>query len=167
MKKRRITIIALLCFILGIVVGSVISLEIYNYQKIKVIENEDIENCEQNTNSQFLEIETPYCTLYYPNLWENVIEIEKIEDEIYIVKFSVTLEGKGKQHLFDIVFNDEDKGVGYFNTKDGKINVNMISVDILFDDTWTEVEKNRIYAMQEEANSTLELLRNQPGFKEY
>ena len=155
-KKRNTMIISSLCLILGVLIGIIVGMSFFKTE----------ENTTNNDKTLY-EIETPYCTLYYPNQWDNEIKIEQIEDEAYIVKFSALLDNKGKQHLFDVIFNSESQELGYFDTKDGKVSVDVIPADIIFDDTWTDAEKNMIYSMQEEINYMIEKLTEQDGFVEY
>jgi len=105
-------------------------------------------------------VETPYCSLSYPGDWGDMLKIEHRDEDVYAVDFFGQIEGKEKILLFTVIFGgDEGSLLGTIKDGDGNdISVNITFNDIEFDNSWTEVEKNRIYAMQEDANYLMDEL---------
>ena len=57
-----------------------------------------------------LEIETPYCTLYYPARWAGTVsyEVDDSWDVVYKVHFYSRISGLENQLLFSIYFGGDD-----------------------------------------------------------
>lgn len=102
-----------------------------------------------------LEIVTPYCTLYYPGEWEELLHVEQVEGDVYTVKFFCKLEGEGNIELFHILFGGEE-GFGTIKATDGKlVNVAAKSMEITPKDSWTTSQMNIVFTMQEALNEVL------------
>lgn len=100
-----------------------------------------------------IDIKTPYATLEFPKELSENVETEvsdQTENGKYTVSFYGRLEGKGKIHLSDLIFGEEEGyTVGYLVAKEGK---EKIAVNIVYHDsdnnTWTEDELIEIQEMQ-------------------
>ncbi len=120
---------------------------------------------DDNRNS--VEIDTKYCTLLYPKEWENNLRTEIVDKDEYKVEFYGTVEEKSEQHLFDVIFNGSS---GYHVgtlTMDGVegVQLNIEPYESDFDDTWTDEEKDIIYAMSEDVNYIIGMLENSGAFE--
>lgn len=104
-----------------------------------------------STEEELFEIETPYCNLYYPIMWNEQILIEFEEDTVYTVKFSAKLDSKSIS-LFDLCFGGEngDK-IGELTVEDEIIDIKMISYGFELDG-YTEDMRNDICGMNEDVN---------------
>lgn len=111
-------------------------------------------------NRDSIEIVTKYGTLLYPKEWESNLRIEIIDKEEYKVEFYGAVKGKEELHIFDLNFNGPDGyNLGTLKTDSGEdVQLNIVSYDFDFDDTWTEDEKNVIYAMSEDINYIIGML---------
>lgn len=99
-----------------------------------------------------IEEETPFGALYYPKEYENMISFEqKEENGVHIVEFHGEIEGKEKQHLFDIIFGESE---GYKVGEIDGVSVSVFSYD-LNTEGWSEEEQEQIYAMQEKIDFVL------------
>lgn len=123
-------------------------------------ENQEIEDegiAEEQIKA--FEIETKYCTLFFPEIWKNHIEVKFSEEAGYKAEFYGLVEGKDAQHLFDVCFNSDDGNLlGYFENEDEIINVSFDVFELEFDDSWSQEEIDQIYSMQEEMNFVMEML---------
>lgn len=113
-----------------------------------------------------IEIETKYCTLYYPFEWENNLRTEIIDNDDYKVEFYGTVEGKKEQHLFDLIFNGAvGFNLGTIKTESGEnVTISIESYSFEPDNTWTEDEEFTLYAMQEDINYTIGMLAESENF---
>lgn len=94
-------------------------------------------------------IETPYGTLHYPAKWSDCVRTE-INDNA--VAFYGSVEGRGEQPLFTLQF---EQGDGFYLGTFRDTTVYIVDGEPLFDTTWTDVDKEQIYAMQEDVNVIL------------
>jgi len=102
-----------------------------------------------------VEIETPYCTLYFPGEWEEVLQVEQVKGDVYKVIFSCTVEDGLAVELFRFLFGGED-GIGAVKAPDGKlVNVAVKSAEIKPGDDWTTSQINMVFSMQEALNEVL------------
>ena len=108
----------------------------------------------QEDSEKYMEIETPYTTLLYPEQWAEALKVEVTEGDEYVVSFSADVEGETKQPLFDLTFGDGlDNKMGSIQLEDGSVvdvAVNFASLDNVNNDT--------ILSMQEAANELLSKL---------
>lgn len=126
------------------------------------------EKKEENTNEEeraSLEIETKYCTLFFPKEWEEQIETNIVEQDGYKVEFYGLVEGKESQHVFDICFNSDDGDLlGYLKQNGEAINLSVDIFDINFDNSWKTDEMDQIYAIQEEYNFVIKMLDDNENY---
>ncbi len=113
-----------------------------------------------------IEIETKYCTFYYPLEWEKNLRTEIVDKDDYKVEFYGTVEGKKEQHLFDLIFNGAvGYNLGTIRTESGEdVAINIESYEFKSDDTWTEDEEFILYAMQEDINYIIGMLAENENF---
>lgn len=171
-KNKRnikwITVVAIICLIILIVLGIKLAsnkdTEIHTEKniEIKMEQQEEV----RSTLEEMLEedgsmIECPEVNLYYPEKWKNQMRVEQVEGDIHTVQFFGTVKGKNEVHIFDIVFG-ETEGIllGTLNEKE----IYLVYADPVLDESWTEDEKNEIYAMQEDANYIIGMLEKEEGF---
>lgn len=103
-----------------------------------------------------LKIETKYGTLYYPKKWESNLEFVVNEQDNYSVEFYTVIDGKEKQHLFDLVFGEyEEESVGNL-TED--VNLYIHSYELEDEDKWSERDLTIYYGMQEDVNYIIDRL---------
>lgn len=129
---------------------------------IGIVLNENNTNNDTKVNetqiSDAFEIETKYCSLYYPEKWKNHVDIRYSETAGYKVEFYGSIEGKEEMHLFDVCFNSDDGTLlGYFDRKE-VVNISVDVMEISFGADWTQKEMDQIYSMQEDVNFVIEKL---------
>ncbi len=122
-------------------------------------ETEEAPMLQATEESAAIIIDTPYIPLTYPIKWIDYLELEESSSgEMYQVDFFGQVVNKEAQHLFTIQFGAEsDLTIGVvYNEAEGIIPVNVIVGTYFPDNTWTEDEKNIIYAMREDLNYLIE-----------
>lgn len=175
-RKKNSSIVAILCFILGIitgiVMGEIIAVVILdkdsndNAKKPSNVETEQqigqaISTLEEMLEAEGLVIKTPIVDLRYPVKWKEQIRTEQVEGDAYTVQFFGVVDGKEEVQLFNIVFG-ETEGIS-LGTIEGT-EVCLVYVDIEFDASWTEEEQNEIYAMQEDVNYIIGMFQKEEGY---
>lgn len=98
-----------------------------------------------------IKIKTDYCDLYYPDRWEEYLQIENAGNS---VKFRADMKEYGVHPLFDIHF-DSEEGVFYdrIRAKDGS--EAAVSLTLYFvepDGSWDQESSDILYGMQEDVN---------------
>ncbi len=114
------------------------------------------------------QIETPFMTLEYPMRWEGKIQTRWIgNDQNGRMVFSTKLDRQEVVELFKIHFNEDAQiPVGVLNTEEKKdVYIGFSFAEISFDESWTEDEKNELYAMQEDVNFIIQQLSKDERFK--
>lgn len=108
------------------------------------------------SQSDGLEIETPYALLAYPAEWSGLIQVEQIPGDPYRVVFTAKLDSGIRQELFTIIFGGlQDGAVGLVEVSGQKVPVHVSVQDINPGDDWTDNDISMIYAMQECLNDVL------------
>ena len=101
-------------------------------------------------------IETPYCTLYFPGEWEELLSVEQVTGDVHTVIFSCKLDADNLIELFRISFGDKN-GIGQVKASDGElVNLSVMSTDIQPDENWTTSQTNMVFGMQEALNEVLQ-----------
>ena len=119
-----------------------------------VVEQEKPESSIHNTGS----IETPYCTLEFPVIWEEYLLVEQKErpDGVCQVDFYGKVGTKRQRLLFTVLFGgDEGDQLGAILTDDGgfvTVNLQMTQPDLT---GWKDADAEVIYAMQEAVNDMI------------
>lgn len=112
----------------------------------------------QFENSTFA-IETPYVTLQYPVMWQDMVRVEQIEGDVPTVQFFARMSGKEEQHLFDLCFGGQEGDcLGTVEHEGTSIALNIISYPIQVDESWTEEEVSMLYGMKEDVNVIIDAL---------
>lgn len=108
-----------------------------------------------------LEIETPYCVLYYPARWAGTVSCvnDDAQEEVYKVHFYSRMQGQEDQLMFSIYFGgDEGDQLGVVMGSDGVPVPVYLVMGMLQLDGLSEDEVALICAMQEAANQVIERL---------
>lgn len=116
--------------------------------------------------TKYMEVECQYGKLYYPKNWEEKVRVYENNSDICMVEFYGTVEGKEEVQLFNIVFGGVyGSKVGELEIDGNILDVSVMLFDPIFDETWTEDEKNMIYSMQEDMNYILLELPKIKGYR--
>lgn len=103
------------------------------------------------------EIQTPYCTLHYPDALADHLIIAQVGNEPYTLEFYAAMEGKAEIRLFDISLGEGSGGnIGLVKTPAGEIPLNVTIYSLSFDESWEEGEIVTAYAMQDVVNEMIE-----------
>ena len=111
-------------------------------------------------------VQTFVCDLHYPKNWEMYLHTELVSEEPCTVRFAADLEGKTRVAMFDVTLSTEaEDPVGSLTGGDGEIWLLSLTYhDFAPDDSWSESEKNLVYAMMEDINYMLDCLSQTNGF---
>ena len=161
--KVIIGLIVLSVVIMGIVFIDTDKNEKNNdYVKISALNNE-----EKKKLDNAIEVETEYCTLYYPSEYKENLEVEYSDNSGYKAGFYGKVDGKEAVHLFDICFNsDEGSLLGYLDFDKEAVNMSFEVNELSFDDSWKQKDIDKMYAMQEEVNFVLAALGTNDNYVE-
>ena len=104
------------------------------------------------------EIETAYCTLKFPEKWQDAVEVTVNEGENTVVGFAAKDSGI---KLFDIIMGDGDGDMlGTLQTENGSIAVKVVSYS--FDSTLPDYET--LCAITEDINVIINRLASEYSF---
>ena len=108
-----------------------------------------------NTNTV---LETPYCTLSYPNKWANQVRIETSESSVYSVSYYAAFSDSQEIKLFTISFGDETENpAGVIQLENGDtVNVCVSVCALEPDENRTKEEWNVVQEMMDDLNYILE-----------
>lgn len=105
-----------------------------------------------------LEIETPYCTLYYPARWSNTVTwvIDETQEEVYKVHVYSRIDGRENQLLFSIYFGgDEGEQLGaVMSAEEIPVPVNLLIAEPDLEG-WNAEDTEIVYSMQEASNELI------------
>ena len=111
-------------------------------------------------------IETDYCKLYFPAKWQDNLEVE-FNEEGNVVEFYGIVEGRDRQPIFNIVFNESaDVKIGTISKGNETIDISWQFVEPNVDG-WSTEEADILYAMQEDINYLFGMLERKEGFIKY
>lgn len=174
MKKKRETVLAVLCAMsIGFSVAGCAS----TVKETNVPENSALARSSESTSEQEgasasvsqetpdpheydTVIETNYGNLYFPDQWQEFLDTNQTEgDGAIAVSFSANINDK-EYSLFTITIgSEEDNPAGTLTASDGtQRNVYVQIEELPVDDALSELEQNRLYAMQEDINYLLDSL---------
>lgn len=107
--------------------------------------------------AEYTEIDTPYCTLSFPEVWQAYLRVEREETaEDYRVLFYGQMEDKYPVLLFTIIFGgDYGEQMGAIITDNGQIIPVNIDMKELSLSGYTDAEMTILYSMQEAANQLI------------
>ena len=117
-----------------------------------------------SSRQELYRIETPYCTLFYPDDFYDFLDVQENEDRDTYTFIGKTEDEKAFE-LFTVQFAEEqsDESVGKIETGDA-----VVYVDVKFDelklDGLDESTSNRLYAMQEGINTILDNLAKDSNY---
>lgn len=151
MKRKTTKRLVILVIALTILLASEIAFLVWN----KFADKTDV---------QEIQINTPYCTLYFPGTWQDMLRTEQTElpeADSLVVAFYGKLEAHEDQHVFDILIQNEktEDSLGAILCTDGEkryVTTVFYSTDSI--ESWPETDKNLIYAMQEDINYIIDKL---------
>jgi len=105
------------------------------------------------------QIETPYCTLNYPEGLAYLLLVINTSQQPYTLEFYAVMEGKQELRLFDISLGEgSDGNMGMAVTPEGEVPLNVTIYTLTMDETWSENEITTAYAMQDVVNEMIEQL---------
>lgn len=122
---------------------------------------------ERGVEYDYIEIETPYCTLKFPDKWEQYLEYEiNDENSVFSIEFFANIKQQ-KKKIFTVNFGDtnEKDGVGYIKTEKMEMPVSVKIEEIVLDDSWTEKEKDILYAMGECVNDVIQSIVSDEAYE--
>lgn len=129
-------------------------------------DNTDGQNSGNDSSRQELyKIETPYCTLFYPDDFYDFLDVRENDDRDTYKFIGKTEDDEKEFELFTIRFAKEqsDKSIGKIETGDA-----VVYVDINFDelklDGLDESTSNRLHAMREGINTILDNLAKDSNY---
>lgn len=101
-------------------------------------------------------VKTPYCDLHFPKKWKDYVTTEhQQEGHAYSVKFFGTVPGHAAQLLFVVHFNS-DEGTQIASV--GGVLVSLTVNELVPDASWSDGDRNTLFAMQEDLNYLLSKL---------
>lgn len=113
----------------------------------------------EESKTDYTVIETPYCTLQYPEKWRDYLSVSQSEDVPLVISYCAQLEGKDQQ-LFDIGFDSEiGDHIGSIQIENGEsVDVYIVIHPVDLDESWNGEEKDIIISMQEDLNHIIQAL---------
>lgn len=165
-NTKKLIIILILLVLIGIglifIIDNNKSKETNGYVKVSALSDEDKEKLDNA-----IEVETKYCTLYYPSEFKEVLEVKYSDETGYKAEFYGKVKGKENVHLFDICFNSDDGDLlGYLEYDEENVNMSFAINELEFDDNWKQEDIDKMYAMQEEVNFVLAALGTNENYVE-
>ncbi len=114
-----------------------------------------------------LVLKTPYCDLYYPAQWKDVVRAEGNPTEYgYVATFFGSVNGK-EQRLFTIYLAEEGEGsipAGILESDGMFMDVNVSMPSLPEDSNWSTSEQDLFYTLQEQVNHMLQKLKDDGVF---
>ena len=165
-NTKKVIIVLILLVVIGIglifIIDNNKKIETNDYVKVSALSDEDKEKLDNA-----IEIKTDYCTLYYPSIYKEDLEVKYSNDTGYKAEFYGKVKGKEEVHLFDICFNSDDGDLlGYLEYDEENINMSFEVNELSFDDSWKQKNIDKMYAMQEEVNFVLAALGTNENYVE-
>ncbi len=111
---------------------------------------------------EYLTISTDYGDLYYPDQWEEFIQIDEEKEDESTTLFFKAVINSNEYELFDIQISGESdsESAGTLTAEDGSTSDIYISMKEIADTgNLTEGETDRLYAMQEDINYIIDNLK--------
>lgn len=103
-------------------------------------------------------IDSAIASLSYPDKWKDFIETEQTDNAI---SFFGMVPAHDRMLLFTLEFGESD---GYLLGTLNGTDISIVEGTLEFDDSWSEAEREEIYAMQEDVNVILQGLIETEGF---
>ena len=104
-------------------------------------------------------IQTPYCTLHYPEGLAEYLLVANTSQKPYVLEFYAVMEGKQELRLFDIALGEGSGGnMGMVLTQEGQIPLQVTMYTLTTDERWSEGEIITVHAMQDVVNEMIDQL---------
>lgn len=140
--------------------------DIYGMQNVlnDILDQLDLAAVEQLKETEAVledvDLTTPYGTVTYPGEYTGKLRIAQDRSRGYSLRVFATMPGKTEIHLFDILIGGSgDVFAGTLTDQSGKIKEVYLNVSELeLEDSWTESEREDVYAMQMLLNDFCEQL---------
>lgn len=176
-KKRNIlpVIVVLGCVIVLVVAGMIliqakrpeqetVAVPATTVAKQETVTAEVLQTTE--TEPPMVAIETPYCTLYYPEQWADNLRTEITGEEFDMAVGFYGTVAQEEYLLFTLYFGGaEGFPAGVLEIQDGvMLDVTLDIADLEMNDSWNQEETERICAMQEAMNDVLSYLEMEEKF---
>lgn len=115
----------------------------------------------QNVVPEDIEIETEFGTLHFPEQWTEFVDVEQASDgETATAKFNAVINEKNYELFTIIIGNGDGVEIGELTDSEGKTRtVYAELVELETDDSLSEGEQSRLFAMQEDLNYVIEHLK--------
>lgn len=165
MKKISVLIIACILFIIFLITGCASDTE---DSKIQINSDNSVPQVSVEINDQSsseheddIVTETPYGDLYFPRQWGEFLRVEQvIGDNTVEVLFSAKINDNSIP-LFSITIGGDTGDIaGTLTAKDGiSRNVYVRIEEIAENDSLSQIEQKRVYAMQEDLNYLIDNLK--------
>lgn len=128
---------------------------------------EGTEGQTETAGSDVIEITTDYCTMYYPNEWEEYLDIREECVEASVVKHFYCLIADEEYRLFTICFGETEVGnlFGYLPADGGKVAVYIDCSFLPTDHTLTEEQVQTFYNMLDGVNSITQSIAACEGYE--
>lgn len=156
MKKRNIALLALLALVLLLVAcGN------QGESSGEAMDTTTIAQHNRPEGTDYIVVETLYGELYYQAQWDELLLVEqKKEDDILRVNFTAMIR-KEKYLLFSLSIGEKvEANIGYIVDAQGRRRgVSAEVYSISENNTLSDSEANRLYAMQEEINFIMQYLQ--------
>lgn len=114
----------------------------------------------EETVADSMKVNTKYGALYYPDQWLEFVSIsQSTSDDVLTVTFQAMVQDK-VYTLFELTI-DQERGteVGKLIDSSGKsYSVYLRLAELELDESLSEIEKDRLYAMQEDVNFVIDHL---------
>ena len=127
--------------------------------KIHIAETQDGKIVDEDS------LETPYCELFFPAQWKDLMHGNVIETENGCHAVFTGTVGEKEAQLFAIYFGKAAENafpIGILKTETGEeIEVSAELFDFAYDDSWTQEEIDTVCAMQESVNHVIAKLEEQ------
>ena len=162
MKKGTLVAIMWVC----ILVLTVLLVFVFKHNRDEMsssAENEQPSTIQMDGEGQIV---TPYVAFSVPTKWEPYLHIKTAtQEDVYKVCFYGALSGREEQHLFDLIFGKSEAfWLGTFEIDGETIDLFAESYDLIIDRTWSEEERNDLYAMQDLINVILDQMKEMENF---
>lgn len=126
-------------------------------QQTTINENKNIEELETVKEEAVITIDTPYCPLYYPKIWEKNLLIEDLKSDTYYGKTFYFVLEETKLEMFSVYFGSEDKGttLGYLKDNGKRVSFSVEVTEHEVDEGWSKENKALLQSMTDGVNDII------------
>lgn len=118
-------------------------------------------------HAPYIEVETPYCTLKYPNKWPDKVKYSTgNNDGVYCVSFNCTLDNGTEHKMIDVFFGDSTVGsrIGRVLYNDQIVDFYVLTYDMPNVDTASVEAYEKYYEMLDGVNDIIESVMASPEY---